>query len=157
MPYNAPVTQHVLAPIVLLEDDPNDAFFFRHALEHAHIVNPILGFATATQARQHFAESGAFTPPALFVMDVSLAGRETGIEFLRWLRQQRTPLGSTPTMMLTGSDRLADRAEAERLGSIAFLTKPVSEDTLIAAVRSLGFLLNAMPGRTPERTIERRL
>jgi len=157
MPYNARVTQHLRAPIVLMEDDPNDAFFFRHALEKAHIVNPILGFATAKQAKRYFGESEAFAMPALFVMDVTLAGGETGIEFLRWLRQQRTPLGSTPTMMLTGSDRLTDRAEAERLGSIAFLHKPVSEEMLVAAVRSLGFLLNSVPGHTTERTIERRL
>jgi DNA-binding response OmpR family regulator len=157
MPYNARVTQSWGAAIVLMEDDANDAFFFRDALQKASIINPVLCFETAKQARRHFAETKQFVLPALFVLDVNLAGGETGIEFLRWLRQQRAPLGSTPTMMLTGSDRPADRAEAELLGSIDFLRKPVSEDTVVAAIQSLGFLLKTPIGYTAERAIERRL
>jgi DNA-binding response OmpR family regulator len=140
-----------------MEDDPNDAFFFTHALETALIVNPVISFTAAKQARRHFVETAAFEMPALFVLDVNLAGGETGIAFLRWLRKQRSPFGSTPTMMLTGSDSPKDRAEAELLGSIYFLHKPVSEDTLIAAVQSLGFLLTRLPGPSLERAIERRI
>jgi CheY-like chemotaxis protein len=143
------------APIVLIEDSQDDAYFVRHALEKAHIVNPLLRFATAKQARDHFT-TAAFSTPSLFVVDVTLAGGETGLEFLRWLRQQRSPLGSTPTMMLTGSDRRGDRDQAARLGSVHFLRKPVTEDALSLAVQSLGFVITSLTGFTTERTIERR-
>jgi DNA-binding response OmpR family regulator len=145
------------APIVLMEDDPNDAFFVCQALKTAGIVNRLLQFQTAREAREYFAEPQRVELPVLFVMDVNLVGGETGIDFLRWLRKQRTPLGATPTMVLTGSDRIADRDEAELLGSIYFLQKPVSEETLTAALQSLGFLLTTLSDQGTARTIERRL
>ena len=144
------------AAIVLLEDDPNDAFFVRHALEQAHIVNPLLAFQTATDARRDL-DHGPDPMPALFVMDVHLAAGETGIEFLRWLRQQPAPLGSTPVMMLSGSDNPGDRDEALSLGSIYFLKKPVTPATLTTAVQSLGFVITNLTGATTERTIQRRI
>jgi CheY-like chemotaxis protein len=142
-------------PIVLVEDDPNDVYFVRHALEKALIVNPLLRFATAEQARNHFAERAIFDLPSMFILDVNLVGRESGIDFLRWLRQQRSPLGSTPAMMLTGSDQPGDRDATAMLGSIYFLRKPVSEDRLTAAVQSLGLMITTLAGATTRRTIER--
>jgi CheY-like chemotaxis protein len=148
--------QHPAAPIVLLEDDPNDAYFVRRAFDQAHIVNPLLRFATAGETRRHFADNARFAMPALFVIDVSLPGGETGLDLLRWLRQQRGPLGSTPAMMLSASDRPADRDEAERLGSMLYLHKPVTEEALTAAVQSLGFVISSLTGYSVERTIARR-
>jgi CheY-like chemotaxis protein len=143
------------APIVLVEDDSTDAYFVRYALDAAHIVNPLVRFESARQARDYFAT--AFSLPLLFVMDVHLAGDETGLDLLRWLRQQPPPLGSTPVMMLTGSDRPDDREAAEQLGAIHFLRKPVVEATLSTAVQSLGFVITSMAGFSTQRTIERRL
>jgi CheY-like chemotaxis protein len=155
-PYYAGVTR--AAPIVLVEDSRDDAFFFRISLEQAHIANPIVILETASQARQHFDEAHRVDLPALFVVDVNLVGGETGLDFLRWLRQQRAPLGSTPTMMLTGSTRPRDREEAELLGSVCFLLKPVSADTITSAVQSLGFVVsNLASDFTMQRTIERPL
>jgi CheY-like chemotaxis protein len=144
------------APIVLMEDSATDAYFVRHALSAAHVVNPLIQFETAAEARGHFAAAGTFDLPALFIMDVNLAGGETGIDFLGWLRQQRPPLGSTPAMMLTGSVQPDDRRDALMLGAVYFLHKPVTADTLSAAVQSLGFVITNLVGVTPQRTIERR-
>jgi CheY-like chemotaxis protein len=144
------------APIVLMEDSATDAYFVRHALNAAHVVNPLIQFTTAADARTHFADSGAFDLPALFVMDVNLAGGETGIEFLRWLRDQLPPLGSTPAMMLTGSTQPEDRSDALMLGAVYFLRKPITAETLSAAVQSLGFVITNLVGVTTQRTIERR-
>ena len=145
------------AAIVLLEDDPNDAFFVRHALEKAHIVNPLITFRTGSEARRELDNGPALQLPALFVMDVNLAAGETGIEFLRWLRHQAPPLGSTPAMMLSGSDSPEDRDEAALLGSIYFLQKPVTAATLTTAVQSLGFVITTLTGAATERTIQRRV
>ena len=59
-------------------------------------------------------------------------------------------------MMLTGSDRAEDRAEAELLGSVYFLTKPVSESSLTIAVQSLGFVISSLTNVGTQRIIERR-
>src|SRR5690349_17453827 len=82
------VMPHLAAPIVLVEDDTNDVYFVRYAFEHAHIVNPLLRFATAREARVYFTDATIGATPTLFVIDVHLAGGETGLDFLRWLRQQ---------------------------------------------------------------------
>ena len=130
-------TQPSATIVVLLEDDPNDVFFVRRAFEKAQIANPILAFNSAEEARRYLEELRPFTPPALFILDITLAGGETGIAFLRWLREQASPLGSTPTMMLTGSERRSEQDEAEMLGSIHFLHKPVTEKAILSAVQSL--------------------
>ena len=151
------VTLFRAAPIVLLEDDPNDVYFVRRAFEKAHIANPLIRFATAAEARRHFAEPATVAMPALFVIDVSLPGGETGLDLLRWLRQQSAPLGSTPAMVLTVSHSAADRDEAERLGSMLFLHKPVTEEALTTAVQSLGFVISSLKGSAIQRTIARRV
>ena len=155
--YNAAVTQRG-APIILVEDTVEDAFFVRHSLDKANIANPIVRFQSSTQARQHFDEGHRVETPALFILDVNLAGGESGIDFLRWLREQPPPLGTTPVMMLTGSTRVEDRSEAELLGSVYYLLKPVSADTVTSAVQSLGFVVSNLGSDfTMKRTIERRL
>lgn len=134
-----------LAAIALADDDPNDAFFARRAMELAHIVNPILTFETGKQLRDYLAGPGSVSPPALFVLDVNLAGGETGIEFLRWLRQQPGPVGSTPAVMLTGSADPGDRDEIERLAPVHFLEKPPTAATITAAVRSVAAVVVRPP------------
>jgi len=140
--------------IVLVEDDANDAVFVRQALEAAQITNPLVQFTSAEHARREIA---AFAPVVLFLLDVHLSGNESGIDLLRWLREQPAPLGETPAIMLTGSDHPEHSAESTRLGVTAFLRKPVTEVTFIDAVRGLGFQIvtSLVSGRMMVR-IERR-
>ena len=151
------VSQSSLATVVLLEDDPYDVFFVRRALEKAGFANPIIAFATAEQARRYLEESRPVALPALFVLDVRLADGETGLTFLRWVRQQQSSLGSTPTMMLTGSESPVDRNEAEMLGVASFLQKPVTEEAIVAAVQSLGLVVTSLSDATTQRAINRQL
>src|SRR5215217_5373296 len=81
--------QRGIEPIVLVEDDPNDVFFVRRALQNAHITNPLMVFETVEQARQGV---GGFQMhvhnPVLLILDLYLPGGESGLDFLRWLRKQ---------------------------------------------------------------------
>ena len=140
--------------IVIVEDDANDAFFVRHALEAAQMSNPLVQFTSAEHARREITTSASVV---LFLLDVHLSGNESGIDLLRWLRDQPPPLGETPAIMLTGSDYPEHSAESTRLGVTAFLRKPVTEVTLIDAVRGLGFQIvtSLVSGRMMVR-IERR-
>jgi DNA-binding response OmpR family regulator len=148
--------QSPVAAIVVLEDEPNDAFFVRRAFEKAHIINPVIVFATTSEARDYFDESRRSEAPALFILDVKLAGGDNGIAFLRWVRQQRLPLGTTPAMMFTASSSAVDRDEAQMFGSIYFLRKPMTEEALIAAVQSLGLAVTVRSSVSMECAIERR-
>jgi DNA-binding NarL/FixJ family response regulator len=144
------------APIVLVENDPNDVFFVQHALEQARIRNPLTVCASADEARRAIAMPHGV--PIIMILDIGLAGGETGLDFLRWLREQPPPLGTTPTMMLTGSHQPDDYEAAMAYGAVAFLLKPVTEQRLADAVQALGFVVvtSAVSGELGFRIIEPR-
>lgn len=127
------------APIVLVEDDDNDVFFVRDALAKAKILNPLIACRSADEARGKLSGVRPVVP-ALFILDILLAGNETGLDFLQWLRSQPSRLGSTPTMMLTGSDRPEHRDATLELDALFFLQKPVRAAHLTEAIQTLGLV-----------------
>jgi len=55
-------------------------------------------------------------------------------------------------IFITAFDEPEARAQAERLGASAFLSKPFSGRTLLATVRATLTALEAQPNGTPDRT-----
>lgn len=148
---------HGVAPIVLVEDNDDDAFFVGAALKGAKISNALITVTSAAEAR-----AALLSPPrdrlqpVLFILDVELPGGESGVDFLRWLRRQDEPLASTPAMMLTGTGRASHDA-SRALGSHFYLEKPVSPEQLANAVQALGFVvLTTADSGGAVRIIERR-
>lgn len=148
---------HGVAPIVLVEDNDDDAFFVGAALKDAKISNALITVPSAAEARAALlAPSRGRLEPVLFILDVELPGGESGVDFLRWVRQQDEPLASTPAMMLTGTGRAAHPA-SRALGSHFYLEKPVSPEQLANAVQALGFVvLTTADSGGAVRIIERR-
>lgn len=146
------------APIVLLEDDADDAYFVCRALADAKVANPVVTCRTAAEAK-HLLSSESDDAPVLFILDVLLGSRtETGLDYLEWLRLQPAPFGTTPAMMLTGSSQAEHARVARRLGATSFVTKPVTRESLAVAVQALGFVVvtSVLTGVTGSRIIERR-
>jgi CheY-like chemotaxis protein len=145
------------APIVLIEDDADDAFFVKHALEMAKIGNPLIACRNAVEARRVLASSSGVEAPALLILDINLSSGENGIQLLGWVRGQPPPIGSTPAMLLTGSSRPGDIDAAQALGATCFLIKPVTGARLASAVQALGFVImtSTSSGQTGFRIIER--
>jgi CheY-like chemotaxis protein len=143
--------------IVLVEDDPADVRFVELAFERARITNPLRTFDRVERAKEYTAQAITRTLPALFIVDLRLEATESGFEFLRWLREQPGPVGQTPALVLTGSERQEDRDQSRAFGALAFLQKPVTETTLVAAVQSLGFVVvtNLVSGDVGFRILER--
>lgn len=73
--------------------------------------------------------------PDILVLDVMLPGR-SGLDILRDLRAG-AETRELPVLLLTAKGQTRDREQAMALGADAFLTKPFSNDELIATVRSL--------------------
>jgi len=69
----------------------------------------------------------------VIVLDVMLPGRD-GFEVIRELRAARR---STPTIMLTARDAMADVVRGLDLGADDYLTKPFALDVLLARIRAL--------------------
>jgi CheY-like chemotaxis protein len=146
-----------LHPLFLLEDDPDDVTFVRRALSRANISNPLEIRSTVSDARAYFEQLDGKPKPALCIVDVYLPNGETGLDFLAWLRRRPSPLNSVPALMYTVSNDKVHAANAANLGSVLFVRKPVTEETLTDAVLRLGFVItNTAFGSGPTRVIEPR-
>lgn len=143
-------------PIILLEDNENDVFFTRESLAKARIGNPLIVFDSPAHAQLEL-EGHAAEPPVLFILDVNLQGGMSGLDFLRWIREQPEPFGSTPTIMLTGSDRPEDHDESVKLNALHYITKPATDEALVSAVQALGYVIvtNLPSGELGFRIIQR--
>lgn len=71
--------------------------------------------------------------PALVFCDI-LMPRLDGYQTCALIKKS-TKFHATPVVMLSSKDGLFDRARGAMVGSIAYLTKPFSKDSLLAAVR----------------------
>jgi CheY-like chemotaxis protein len=146
-----------IQPILLVEDEPDDASFVRRALEKSSIVNELRVCATAREAREHLESADGDEMPVLAIVDIYLPNGESGLDFLAWLRRQPPPLGDMPTMIFTTSVEMDHKVEASALRSIIFISKPANEESLAAAAQALGFVITTtVAGGRARRVIERR-
>ena len=143
-------------PILLLEDDPDDVSFIRRALALSNIANEVVVVTTAQEAKNYLL-SRSDHAPGLAVIDLYLPNGESGLDFLRWLRSRPEAFAAMPAMVFTQSGSHTHKAEAENLGSLRFVTKPVNEASLSEAVQSLGFVvMTTTDGGRLRRVIEPR-
>jgi DNA-binding response OmpR family regulator len=129
------------APLLLVEDDDNDAFFFQRAMNKADFQLPLRVAKNAKEAVDYlsgfgiYADRAEFPLPHLVVLDLNLPG-QTGLEILRWIREKaQDPL--VPVIILSASTSERDLVEAYRSGANSFLSKPSQSDGLVGLVRAL--------------------
>ncbi len=114
--------------ILVVEDERKVAGFIRQGLEEeGHTVE----VAADGTAALELVEAGP--PYDLIVLDVMLPRRD-GFAVLRALRERRD---STPVLMLTARDSVADKVTGLDLGADDYLTKPFAFDEFLARVRAL--------------------
>jgi DNA-binding response OmpR family regulator len=125
--------------ILLVEDDPNDVFFFQRAMKKAQVTNELLVAQDGQEAinllagREGFADRETYPVPSLIVLDLNLP-RKHGLQVLSWIRS--TPdLDRVPVIALTSSSSEQDIAEAYRLRANSYLVKPSDPDELVGLVR----------------------
>ncbi len=126
-------------PILLVEDDPNDVFFFKRAAEQAELRNPIqvardgpevLDYLSGTK---QFAERQKFPIPALVIMDLNLI-EMPGLEVLKWIRQQ-SEHSALPVIVLSSSGSDLDVFASYQAGANSFLIKPSDPEQLVEIIR----------------------
>lgn len=71
--------------------------------------------------------------PALVVCDI-LMPRLDGYQTCALIKKSQQ-FHATPVLMLSSKDGLFDRARGAMVGAVAYLTKPFTKDSLLAAVR----------------------
>lgn len=125
------------APILLVEDEPDDVRFVERALLRAKLDNPLVVASTVRQAK---AACGGDPLPVMVLLDVYLQGADSGLEFLEWLRRRPKPLADTPVVIFSVSTDQAHRTRASALHTALFLGKPATEEVLADAIAAFNLV-----------------
>ena len=137
-------------PILLVEDDENDVFFFKRAIKQESLGNPLQVARDGREAIDYlsgldqFADRDQFPLPYLVVLDLKLPF-VMGLDVLKWIRQQ--PHLSPIVVVLSSSQENADIEAAYRLGTNAYLVKSPELGKLQEMIRAITdfWLTNHIP------------
>ena len=116
--------------VLLVEDSPDDAYFFERALRKTGIAchfQHVSDGAEAVRRIREAKENNGRMPNIIF-LDLKMPVM-SGFEVLEWLRTE--PLEESPAVtVLSGSNEESDRDRAADLGAEDYLVKPISADVL---------------------------
>lgn len=129
-------------PILLVEDNPDDADLTLRAFKRAGITRPVDVVRDGVEALDYLFAQGAFAgrasepPPAVVLLDLKLP-RLDGHEVLRRIRTDpRTRL--LPVVILTSSVEEGDLVRSYSSGCNSYVRKPVSYTEFVEAARQMG-------------------
>jgi CheY-like chemotaxis protein len=144
--------------VLLVEDDANDAFFMRRALEKCGAPGVhVETMPDAEEAIEYLSASGRHAarksepPPRVVLLDIKLPGR-SGHEFLAWMRDYQ-PCRRVRVAVLTSSRERRDINLAYDLGATSYFVKPVDATDLDSLARSIAtywLVLNNAPDQAPD-------
>jgi len=117
-------------PILIAEDDSDDAFLLMRAFGKAGITNPVDLVSDGQKAVNYLEEIPRKHSllPRLLVLDIKMP-LLNGFDVLRWVRSQPT-FKRLPVIVLTSSGEEKDINHAYDLGANSYLIKPTSLESL---------------------------
>jgi CheY-like chemotaxis protein len=120
--------------ILLVEDESSDAELLIRAFKKAGVQNPIRHLDNGDAALFYLQGIDTYVDrdknplPALILLDLKLPGM-SGLELLRWLRQQKN-LRRIPVLVLTSENDARLMDAAYDAGANSYLLKSVSPDEI---------------------------
>jgi CheY-like chemotaxis protein len=139
-------------PLVIgVDDEPDDVFFLRRAIEKTGIAHRFQPYSNAEAAMVAFTaiangDSNA-EPPIVCFLDIKMVGL-SGLDLLRWIRNQRA-LDPMPVIMFSSSDHPADVEMARELGAQGYLKKYPSTTAMRTVLDEAIEFANTLP---PKKT-----
>lgn len=127
--------------ILLVEDDPNSVYFFKHVAKKVGITNPLHVAEDGRKALDYlegvgkFADRNDYPLPGLVILDLKLP-RATGFEVLRQMRTH-PELRKMIVVMMTSSASDDDIDKSYALGVNAYLVKPLRLEELTATIQAI--------------------
>lgn len=142
-------------PIVILcaDDDEDDRLLMREALEASRLANRIEFVVDGVELLDYLHRRGRYADPAssprpgVILLDLNMP-RMDGREALRALKAD-PELRRIPVVVLTTSRVETDVLASYDIGANSYIVKPVSFESLVEVVRTLGrywFQIVALPG-----------
>ena len=129
-------------PILLVEDDPDDALLTTRALTQGNLRNEVVHARDGVEALDYLFGTGVYSGrdpadlPVVMLLDLKLPKLD-GLDVLRRVRDdERTKL--LPVVILTSSQEEQDLLAGYRLGANSYVVKPVEFEGFVTAVRELG-------------------
>ena len=130
-----------LKRILLVEDNENDLELTLDALKENKIVNAIDVARDGAEALDYLYSRGRWTDrkngnPGVILLDLNLP-KIGGLEDLKQIREDER-LKLIPVVILTSSREEKDIIEGYKLGTNAYVVKPVEFGSFVTAVKFLG-------------------
>jgi CheY-like chemotaxis protein len=128
-------------PILLVEDDEDDAFFVKFAVDKAGIGNRLIVAGDGLEAVRYLTGAGDYADrevhplPGLLLLDLKMPVM-SGFEVLTWLKS-RAELIDMPVVVLSSSDLEADKTRATSLGAKEYRVKPSGTQPMRTLLKEL--------------------
>ena len=127
--------------ILLVEDDPNDVELTLNALAEFNLANEVIVARDGAEALDFLYKRGKFSErtndnPAVILLDLKLP-KVSGFDVLKRIRDDEH-LKMIPVVILTSSKEEKDLINGYRLGTNAYVVKPVDFQQFIEAVKNIG-------------------
>jgi CheY-like chemotaxis protein len=131
--------------ILMAEDDDGHASLVIRNLKRSGITNTILHVKDGQEALDFIRCEGQHegrvpSGPLLLLLDIKMP-RVDGVEVLRQLKGNEKT-GKIPVIVLTTTDDPREVQRCYELGCSVYITKPVSYDEFIEAIKRLGLFLS---------------
>lgn len=126
--------------ILLVEDNKDDVFLMKRALDRARIVNPVIVVENGQEAMDYLSGAGKFADrdsypiPAVIFLDLKLPFL-FGHEVLAWIRR-RKEFESLVVIVLTSSNEASDLSRCYSLGANSYLVKPPTAEQIEALAKA---------------------
>ncbi len=120
--------------ILLVEDNKDDVFLMKRAMQSARIVNPLIVVESGEDAMEYLSGAGKFADrdsypfPAVVFLDLKLP-IVFGHDVLAWIRSQQA-FESLVVIVLTSSYEASDLSRCYALGANSYLVKPPTQEQI---------------------------
>lgn len=111
-------------PILIAEDDDNDAFLLKRAIQKCPVQNPVRIVSDGELAIRYLTEAEQrITPVPAFILTDLKMPKKSGFDVLEWTRQ-REKFSLVPIVVWSSSRNISDVEKAYRLGASTYFVKP---------------------------------
>ncbi len=130
-----------LKRILLVEDDPHDVELTLTGLAEFNLANEVVVARDGEEALDFLHRRGKFAGrtdgnPSVVLLDLKLP-KVGGLEVLRQLKTDET-LKMVPVVILTSSHEDRDMVEGYKLGTNAYVVKPLDFHRFVDAIKHIG-------------------
>ena len=138
--------------ILLADDDPDDRLLVQEAFQENHLLNVVNTVEDGEELMEYLHKKGKFADtavrPNMILLDLNMP-RKSGLEALQEIKAD-PEFRSIPVIVLTTSKAEEDVIRSYDLGVNSFIVKPVTFESLVALVKTLGnywFQIVELPGK----------